>query len=382
MQLFLDWRRAVDFVVLVLSLYLVLWWASGARALRIALAIVALYVGVLFSRQLDLVVTTWVLQGAALIAVALLIIVFQPEVRRALMRLDRSLLTSRSLATADPGRALSDSAFEMAATRTGALIVVTRQDPVDELLAGGVVLAADISKPLIQAVFEKTSPLHDGALIIGGGRIAKAGAVLPLTGREDVPMEYGTRHRAAMGLAERTDAVCIVVSEERGEVTVMRGRTRLLVLGADELATLLQRPGPARHASLQDRARELLVTRWRLKLAALGLASLVVAGATFDSSTSVRVLEVPIEFQNVPPGLDIVNQPVTSVEVQLRGRRWLMDSNRMSGIVARFDLRSSTEGLQTVHVVPGALNLPPGISVDRVTPSSVTVRVARRIGAR
>jgi hypothetical protein len=270
----------------------------------------------------------------------------------------------------------------MAATRTGALIVVTRQDPVDELITGGVVLAADISNPLIHSIFEKTSPLHDGALIIQGGRIAKAGAVLPLTGREDVPMEYGTRHRAAMGLAERTDALCIVVSEERGEVTVMRGRTRLLVRSADELAALLQRPGPARHASLKDRVLDLLVTRWRLKLAALGLASLVVAGAAFDSSTSVRVLEVPIEFQNVPPGLDIVNQPETSVEVQLRGRRWLMDSNRMSGIVARFDLRSSTEGWQTVHVVPGALNLPPGIYVDRVTPNSVAVRLARRVGAR
>jgi diadenylate cyclase len=382
MQILLDWRRAVDFIVLVLSLYLVLWWASGARALRIALAIVALYVGVLFARQLDLVVTTWVLQGAALIAVAFLIIVFQPEVRRALMRLDRSLLTSRSLATADPGRALSDSAFEMAATKTGALIVVTRQDPVDELTTAGVPLGADISKPLMHAIFEKTSPLHDGAVIIEAGRIAKAGAVLPLTGREDVPLEYGTRHRAAMGLAERTDALCIVVSEERGEVTVMRGRTRLLMHSADELASLLQRPGPARHAALRDRIRNLFVTRWRLKLAALGLASLVVAGATFDSSTSVRVVEVPIEFQNVPRGLDIVNQPVTSVEVQLRGRRWLMDSNRMAGIVARFDLASSTEGWQTVHVVPGALNLPPGISVERVTPNSVAVRLARRVGAR
>jgi len=382
MQILLDWRRAVDFIVLVASLYLVLWWASGARALRIALAIVALYVGLLFARQLDLVITTWVLQGAALIAVAFLIIFFQPEVRRALMRLDRSLLMSRTLGIADPGRALSDSVFEMAATRTGALIVVTRQDPVDELITGGVVLAADISKPLIHSIFEKASPLHDGALIIEGGRIAKAAAVLPLTGREDVPMEYGTRHRAAMGLAERTDALCSVVSEERGEVTVMRGRTRLLVGSADELASLLQRPGPASHAALRDRVRDLFVTRWRLKLAALGLASLVFAGATFDSSTSVRVLEVPIEFQNVPPGLDIVNQPVTSVEVQIRGRRWLMDSNRMSGIVARFDLRSSSEGWQTVHVVPGALNLPPGICVDRVTPSSVPVRLTHRAGVR
>ncbi len=348
--------------------------------MRIALAIVALYIGLLFSRQLDLVITTWVLQGAALIAIAFLILVFQPEVRRALMRLDRSFLMSRRLGTADPGRALSDSAFEMAATRTGALFVVTRQDPVDELITGGVVLGADISKPLIHAIFEKRSPLHDGAVIVEGGRISKAAAVLPLTGREDVPIDYGTRHRAAMGLAERTDALCIVVSEERGEVTVMRGRTALLVHTSSELSALLQRPGPSGRAAFRDRIRDWFLTRWRLKLAALGLASLVFTAATFDSSSTVRVLEVPIEFQNVPRGLDIVNQPVTSVEVQLRGRRWLMDSNRTSGIVARFDLRSSAEGWQTVRIDPDALNVPPGISVDRITPNSVPVHLARRPG--
>src|SRR5947209_19613562 len=340
MEILLDWRRVVDFIVLVASLYVVLRWASGARALRIPLAILALYVGLLFARQLDLVITTWILQGAALIAIAFLIVVVQPEVRRALMRLDRSLLMSRRLGTPDPRRALSDSAFEMAGTRTGALVVVTRQDPVDELITGGVLVGADISKPLLHAIFEKSSPLHDGAVIIEGGRIATAAAVLPLTGREDVPIEYGTRHRAAMGLAERTDALCLVVSEERGEVTVMRGRTRLLVRTADELSALLQHPGPAKRTVLRDRVRDFFMVRWHLKLAALGLASLVFAGATFDSSSTVRVMEVPIEFQNVPRGLDIVNQPVTSVEVQLRGRRWLMDSNRMAGVVARCDLHS------------------------------------------
>jgi uncharacterized protein (TIGR00159 family) len=378
MQILLDWRRAVDFLVLVSALYLVLRWASGARALRIALAIVALYVGLLFARQFDLVITTWILEGAALVAVAFLIVVFQPEVRRALMRLDRTLLTFRRAGAADPGRALSDSAFELASTRTGALLAVTRQDSVDELITGGVVLGADISKPLIHAIFEKASPLHDGAVIVEGGRIAKAGAVLPLTAREDVPMEYGTRHRAAMGLAERTDALCIVVSEERGDVTAMRGRTRLLVRTADELSKLLESPRSRGRGAFKTRLGDAFLVRWRLKLASIGIASLVFAGATFDSSSSVRVLQVPIEFQNVPGGLDINNQSATSVQVQLRGRRWLMDSNRIAGVVARFDLRSSTDGWQTVHVVPGALNLPPGIYVDRVTPDVVAVQLRRK----
>ena len=115
-----------------------------------------------------------------------------------------------------------------------------------------------------------------------------------------------------------------------------------------------------------------------MKLSAIGLASLIWTGATFDSSSSIRVLDVPIEFQNVPRGLDITGQSARSVAVQLRGRRWLMDSNRISGVVARFDLSNSTQGRQTVHVVPGALNLPPGIGVERVTPDAVAVTLIQR----
>ena len=257
-------------------------------------------------------------------------------------------------------------------------MVVTRQDPIEELVNAGVVLGADISKQLIHAIFEKKSPLHDGAVIIEGGRIARAGVELPLTLRDDVPGEYGTRHRAAMGLAERTDALCLVVSEERGEVTAMRGRSFLRVGTPAELSHMLERPSSGTPIGARARVRDFLVVRWRMKLASVGLASLIWTGAMFDSSSSVRLLEVPIEFQNVPRGFDITEQSVTAVEVQLRGRRWLMDSNRISGVVARFDLHNSTEGRRIVHVVPGALNLPPGINVERVTPDHVAVKLTRR----
>jgi diadenylate cyclase len=196
MQILLDWRRVVDFLVLCGTFYLVLRWAERARAMRIALAIIALYSSVLIARQLDLVITTWILQGAALIAVGLLIIVFQPEVRRALMRLDRTLLATPRGTGGDVDHILAEAAFELAATRTGALFVVVRKDPVDELIQGGVILGADVSKFLIHAIFQKSSPLHDGAVIIEGGRISRAGAVLPLTLREDVPPEFGRRPRA------------------------------------------------------------------------------------------------------------------------------------------------------------------------------------------
>ena len=383
MQILFEWRRIVDFLVLSGTFYIVLRWASQARALRIALAIIALYSSVLIARQFDLVITTWILQGAALIAVGLLIIVFQPEVRRALMRLDRKLLTTpRGGTTGDAARIVADTAFELAAARVGALFVVLRKDPVDELTQGGTVLGADVSNLLIHAIFEKSSPLHDGAVILEGGRIQGAGAVLPLTQREDIPPEYGTRHRAAMGLAERTDAVVVVVSEERGEVSAMRGRTYLRMESPDELAMLLENPATRPKTSLTAWSSGLLIRNWRFKLAAVGLASLIWSIAVFGPSSTVRQIDVPIEFQNVPRGLDIATQSVTDLEVQLAGRRWLMDSNQTSGLIARFDLRGMKEGRQTLRVLPGALSLPPGINMNWVKPENVVVHLVPHREAR
>jgi uncharacterized protein (TIGR00159 family) len=374
----IDWRRAVDFLILAASLYLVLRWASGARALRIALAITLLYAGVLVARQYDLVITAWILQGAAIVAMALLVIVFQPEVRRALIRVDRSLLVVRKDRTESLDRALAESAFRLAAGRVGALFVILRQDAIDDLIDSGVVLGADISAPLIESIFNKYSPLHDGAVIIEGSRISRAGAVLPLTQRNEVAPEYGTRHRAAMGLAERTDALCVVVSEERGEVTVMTGRVIRRMPNVDALEAFLENAVSHQRVEVGTRARGWLFAHGRLKLAALGLAGLIWSVALFDSGSTVRVIEVPVEFQNVPPGLDVVAASPTALTIQLRGRTWLMNSNQVNGLIARIDLRGSGEGGRSVTVSSRALELPPGINMIRVTPEAIQLRLARR----
>lgn len=373
----IDWRRAVDFLILACSLYLVLRWASGARALRIALAITALYAGVLVARQFDLLITAWILQGAALIAIALLVIVFQPEVRRALIRLDRTLLVVRKERGESLDRTLAQSAFRLASQRVGALFVILRQDAIDDLTDSGVALGADISGPLIDSIFNKYSPLHDGAVIVEGTRIARAGTVLPLTQRLEVPPEYGTRHRAAMGLAERTDALCLVVSEERGEVTMMNGRTILHLHTIEALENYLETSVAHQRVDVSARARGWVVSHGRLKLAAVGLAALIWSAALLDSGSTVRVIEVPIEFQNVPPGLDVVAASPTALMVQLRGRTWLMNSNQVNGLIARIDLRGSAEGGRSVAVSSRALELPPGINMIRVSPEAIQLRLAR-----
>jgi diadenylate cyclase len=216
----LHWQGIVDLLVLAVAIYLLLRWSREARALRLALSILALRVGSLLARQLDLVITSWVLDAATVVAVLALVVLFQPELRRALMRLD---ITGRA---ARPGQATALSAVSAAAwslgqIRCGALIVIARKDSLAELVTPGVALNGQASEDIFMAVFQKGSPVHDGAAIVEGDLITRVGAILPLTQRTGVPGAYGTRHRAAMGLAERSDALVIVVSEERGDVTLM-----------------------------------------------------------------------------------------------------------------------------------------------------------------
>ena len=265
------------------------------------------------------------------------------------MGIDRQFLTwpRRTAASDQANRTVADAAFALAAQRIGALFALVRRDPLIELVEGGVAMTAEISPGLIDAIFQKTSPLHDGAVLIQNGRIARANAVLPLTQRPDVPPRFGTRHRAAMGLAERTDAFVIAVSEERGEVTVMRGRTYLRVDSAGELVLLLNNAFVHTPRPPLKRISHGIVAHWRFKLAAVALAAMMWGVATVESGSAVRTISVPVEFRNVPRGLDIATQSATELEVQLRGRTWMLDTMNLPRLVAQFDLGNAKEGVRS-----------------------------------
>ena len=372
------WQPAVDFLVLALASYGLLRWASSARALRLALTVVGLHALALLAQRLDLVVTSWVLDGSAMLAIVSLLLIFQPELRRAFMRLDVAL---RSWAhppseVSQTYSVIAAAAFEMAQERIGALIVLPRRDSTAELTEGGVELGAASSQELVLTIFQKVSPIHDGALIVENGRLARAGVVLPLTMRRDVPGNYGTRHRAGMGLAERSDALVIVVSEERGEVTLMEGRNLRRMPSAGVLVAALGKLQGAVVEKRGDRVRRLFLAHFRLKLAAVGLAGLIWSMSFLASGTTIRNVTVPIEFSNVPAGMEIANETADSVELQIRGSPWIMDSVSMNRLIARFDLRSLPAGPHNLEFAPRTLNLPPGIVVDRVTPPRIRVVLA------
>lgn len=192
---------------------------SGTRAvnvLRGVLVFAALWV---VSLLLGLTTLSYLLGRVGTVGLFALVVVFQPELRQALERLGRP----RTLGAARGGAALQElsRAMErMAERKTGALVAIERRTPLGEYARSGVGLDAQLSTPFVEALFARNAPLHDGGVIVQGDRVVAAACLFPLQSSDGTYRRYGTRHRAALGLSELTDAVVVVVSEERGSIRI------------------------------------------------------------------------------------------------------------------------------------------------------------------
>lgn len=218
----LDWRAALDILVIATLIYYLLRLARGTRAAQIGLTIVVLLLLHRAARLARLEMTDWLLTTALSYFVLALLILFQPEIRGALARAGRSSLWQRLLARTR-SELFDDVVLAMrhcAQNRIGALVVIERQSGLRTYTESGVPLDATVSYDLLLSIFSPGSPLHDGAVIISGDRVAAAACFLPLTLSQAISNQLGTRHRAALGVTEESDAVAIVVSEQTGAIAL------------------------------------------------------------------------------------------------------------------------------------------------------------------
>jgi diadenylate cyclase len=229
-----DVSAAVDILIISGSIYWLLLLVRGTTAMTVLRGVGVLLVGAfLLSRVFDLTMLNWILRNSLAGLVIGMVVIFQPEIRRALERLGRTGLRS-SLRHAERQNAINTivrSAVQLARQNIGALVVMERETGLQEVIDTGIPLNAQLSLELLNSLFPESSPLHDGAVIVRFDRIVAAGCTLPLS-EAPLPAEYGMRHRSAMGITERTDAVVVVVSEERGDIALCsNGR---MVPGLDE----------------------------------------------------------------------------------------------------------------------------------------------------
>ena len=215
----------LDIAIVAFLVYKVLGFIRETRAEQLAKGLVVLVICTLLSDFLKLYTLHWLLSGVVSVGLIAIVVIFQPELRRALEHLGRSRFANimSDIDKEEAKRMVTDivrAVESMSASRTGALMVIEKEITLNDIVETGTVIDAYISAEMIGNIFYEGAPLHDGALILRGDRLFAAGCVLPLTQNKELSKELGTRHRAGIGITENSDALVIIVSEETGVISL------------------------------------------------------------------------------------------------------------------------------------------------------------------
>lgn len=241
---------AVEIIILAIAFYEIMIWIRKTKAWILLKGIVAIIVCMLIASIFNLDTILWLIKNILSVGVLALVIIFQPELRKALEQIGKKNILSNILSL-DSGKKVNErfsdktiaefvkAAAELGRTKTGALIVIEQDYSLAEYIRTGIDVDAIISSQLLINIFEHNTPLHDGAVIVSGNRIVSATCYLPLSENMGLSKDLGTRHRAGVGISENTDAFTIIVSEETGKISVTEGGKLYRNISGDELKKML-----------------------------------------------------------------------------------------------------------------------------------------------
>lgn len=370
------WLDIVDIALVAAFGWLAIGYFRRTRA-RAALVGLAVLGGVyFFARSLDLRLTAALFQGFFAVLVLVLIVVFQEDLRRVFEQLgswrrDRTPESSETH-TLD---LLVRTTAHLVATRTGALFVLPGREPLDRHVDGGVELGGRATEPLLLSLFDASSPGHDGAVILRGGKVERFAVHLPLSANHEEVGAGGTRHAAALGLSEHCDAICIAVSEERGTVSLARDGTLRVLSRPEALLT-----------ELRSVEKESETRPWWRGRAALD-AVVAVAGAFAlwmvfvpGSDVSEATVSAAVEVTNLPDDLRLESVEPGAVDVTLRGLRRDVLLAQRNEMTVQVDAYLARLGRRTFTVSADAVAVPEALSVVDVAPGKVRLSLKSAAG--
>lgn len=377
----ISFTDVLDILVIACLLYLVLLWFKRTKAAFVARGIFIFAAVYLVAQQAGMYLTTWMFQGFFAIFLIALVVIFQEELRSFFERLAIWSLRRRVAHPLQPKQVeiLVRMAGTFARERIGSLIVLRGRDPLERHLERGEELDGKLSEQLLSSIFDTHSEGHDGAVIVEGDRITRFGVLLPLSKDFAQLSGLGTRHAAALGLAERTDALCIAVSEERGTVSLAKDGYIFVVKDLhaleEHVAAFLRDKTPATVEMRwwRDALRRNAMEKTVAVTIALGLWLVFVQGY----SPSSEAFKVPVDARVVPDGLHVGAIKPGQVNVTLKGlKRDLKLLNPLSLRVS-LDLAKAKEGSQRVAISEANLRIPGALQLAQVDPPEVELELVK-----
>ncbi len=367
------WQDALDIFILTYIFYRLYLWLRKKKALRMILGILALPLFYLFAQWIDLPLSVWGLQNLWPVIVIILVVIFQQEIREVLGNISLPSfffgrlegLTSKTIDH------ITEAAFQMANRKIGGLIVLQRGDDLEEIIREKTLLDAEINEDILVSIFNSQSPLHDGAVIIQRGRIQYAAALLPLSKSTSLPKEWGTRHRAGVGITEVSDGDCIIISEERGEVLLASKGAVEKKQGKEDLKKSLADLTPM--GDTKD--KEWTWPKKLFKDIPIKVLFLLLVCLLWVFVIGVRQGEVsfniPIEYYSMPQNLEIVGEPPKEVNVRVRGSQRLLSSIKPDYVRVQVNLSNAHVGTNQIALSEASIATRPGITITSFYPRNI-----------
>ena len=363
---------AFDIALISVALYASLVWFRSTASRNLAIGISSFAVLYFVARVFDLYLTSLVFHGAFAALLVALVVEFQDDLRRMLERLASwgSLAKARTLDNVYPETdLLVDSAFFLAEIRTGALIVLKGRESLERHLDGGIPVDGLVSKPLLCSIFDASSPGHDGAVVLIRDRVEMIGVHLPISRNQSEIRGRGTRHCAALGMTEQSDALVIVVSEERGAVSVAE-RGKLQACGtAATLKGLVDDFYKTRYPESSPHAvRRFVIRHWPLKMVSLTLAVAAWFTLAYQPNTIQRTFVATVEYRNVPQGLIIHALARTEARITLSGLERAFRFFDPASLTVKVDLSGFHAGGLDIALTEKDVRIPANLSIYRIEP--------------
>lgn len=374
-----SWRTLLDIALISTALFFLQRTLMRLGTWKIMAGIFLALVVFIAANLLNLRGIEWIYNNVSHVALIGLIIIFQPELRKVLERAVWAPPRAAQASDEHFPKLIADCLVAMAKDCCGALIVYPGREPIGEKTTGGFPLNAEPSYPLILSIFDPNSPGHDGAIIIQGERIARFGVRLPMSSSSRLANTFGTRHHAAMGLAEQTDALALVVSEERGRVSAFVDGQMLPVENTDEISALIVRH--LQNAGLMRKKKK----AWALSKASLfhAMLSLVVAAAfslsVLDTTRNIveRSVVAAVDYTAAAAdGSVLVGDKANEVKLHLSGPLTAMENLSQSPPHVVIDLGLMDQGKHSVVITSENLTLPKNVTLLDVSPAQLNLTLA------
>ncbi|MFH2012700.1 MAG: diadenylate cyclase [Pseudomonadota bacterium] len=372
-----------DIAIMVVFFYIIMLWLKRTVYLFVFIGISVLGLVYILARFFQLYVTVFVLQGFFAIIIIAIVVIFQEDLRRMFERMVmwRILQKKQSLvSTYEEIDILSKVINKLARRRFGALIVIKGNDHLDRHLKGGFLLEGRLSEPILESIFDPHSVGHDGAVVIDNKQITKFGCHLPLSFNTLKIGDLGLRHTAALGLSERSDALCIVVSEERGTISIAKEGQLERLENSDQLIKTLElfykerfprERAKTRFSWLRENSRE--------KVIAIILACGLWLAIGFQTGSVRRDFVIPIEYRDLAADLIIEEPKPKEVTVTLTGSEQAFSLLNPQTLKMSLDMSKVHEGDQDIVLDRNNLRYPPNLSVMRIEPGRIQITAHRLV---